>query len=72
VHDQPFRAVFTPRDWDQSTVINAPGQSQAPDSPHFADMARLWSAGEMVPLPFSDDAVRSSSESVLILVPAKK
>jgi penicillin amidase len=71
-HDQPFRAMFTSRDWDQSTVIVAPGQSESPDSPHFADMGRQWSAGEMVPLPFSDGAVQASSQSVLVLVPAKK
>jgi penicillin amidase len=64
--------MFTPGAWDQSTVIAAPGQSESPDSSHFADMARRWSAGEMVPLPFSDAAVHASSESVLMLVPAKK
>jgi penicillin G amidase len=64
--------MFTSLDWDQSTVIVVPGQSESPDSPHFADMGRRWSAGEMVPLPFSDSAVQASSESVLVLVPAKK
>jgi penicillin amidase len=72
LRDQPLRAMFTPGAWDQSTVIAAPGQSESPDSSHFADMARRWSAGEMVPLPFSDAAVHASSESVLMLVPAKK
>jgi penicillin amidase len=70
--DQQFRAQFTPRDWDQSTIINAPGQSESPDSAHFADLALRWSAGEMVPLVFSDAAVQANSESVLMLVPKRK
>ena len=70
--DQPFRARFTPHDWDQSTVINAPGQSESPDSVHFADLALRWSADEMVPLVFSDAAVQANSESVLMLVPKRK
>jgi hypothetical protein len=29
----------------ESTAINVPGQSGSPDSPHFADLATLWSSG---------------------------
>ena len=47
----------------------APGQSGAPDSPHFADLAPLWAKGEYVPLAFTDDAVNAAAESTLTLVP---
>jgi penicillin amidase len=69
--DQPFRAVFDPRSWDASRAINAPGQSESPDSAHFADLAVLWSAGEMAPLLFSDAAVKANAESTLMLVPRR-
>lgn len=69
--DQPFRAVFDPRSWDASRVVNAPGQSELPDSPHFADLAAVWSKGEMVPLAFSDDAIKANAEATLTLVPRR-
>jgi penicillin amidase len=70
-HDQQFQARFVASTWDQSRVVNAPGQSESPDSPHFADMAAAWSAGDMVPFVFSDAAVQANTEAVLLLVPAK-
>jgi penicillin G amidase len=67
--DSPVRAVFDPKNWDRSRVINAPGQSGSPDSPHFADLVRLWSAGEEFPLVFSDSAVEANAASTLMLIP---
>ena len=67
--DSPVRAVFDPKNWDRSRVINAPGQSGSPDSPYFADLARLWSAGQDFPLVFSDAAVEANAASVLMLTP---
>jgi penicillin amidase len=64
-----FQFAVDVTDWDQSRAIIAPGQSEAPDSPHFADLAPLWSRGDYVPLPFTDDAVRAAAETTLILVP---
>jgi acyl-homoserine lactone acylase PvdQ len=68
--DQPFQAGFDPRAWDDSHVVNAPGQSETPDSAHFADLARLWSAGEMFPLAFSESAVQAAADTTLMLLPA--
>jgi penicillin G amidase len=56
-------------DWDRSRGILAPGQSAAPDSPHFSDLAPVWARGEDVALPFSDAAVAAATENVLILDP---
>ena len=56
-------------DWDRSRGILAPGQSAAPDSPHFSDLASVWARGEDVALPFSDAAVAAATENVLILEP---
>ena len=48
-----------------------PGQSESPSSPHFSDLARMWSAGQELPLAFSEDAIRANAESTLTLVPKK-
>src|SRR5579862_7295964 len=65
----PTRARFDPRDWDRSQVMAAPGASASPGSPHYADLASVWSRGEMAPLLFSDDAVRKNAAETLTLVP---
>jgi penicillin amidase len=66
-----FSAIFDVADWDRSMATNAPGQSGSPTSPHFADLAKIWSAGEYFPLPFSDAAVQASAETTLTLVPRR-
>ena len=50
-------------------ATSAPGQSEWTGSPHFADLAKLWAAGEYFPLSFSDRAVQENLESTLILEP---
>lgn len=67
--DQPFQAIFDARDWDRSRIVNVPGESESPDSPHFADMAISWAAGELVLFVFSDSAVQANTQSVLTLLP---
>jgi acyl-homoserine lactone acylase PvdQ len=70
--DSTLRAVFDPREWDRSSIVVAPGQSESPDSPHFRDLANRWARGESVPLAFSDTAVQANAESTLTLVPRAK
>jgi penicillin amidase len=64
-----FHAIFDVGDWDRSRVIIAPGQSGAASSPHYDDLAALWSRGEDVPLPFSAEAVKAATREVLTLTP---
>ena len=66
-----FAAVFDVADWDRSVAQNAPGQSESPASPHFADLAKLWSEQQYFPLAFSEGAVAASSESTLTLTPQR-
>jgi penicillin amidase len=61
--------ILDAADWDRSVGMNAPGQSGAATSPHFADMARLWAEGNYVVLPFSEAAVQGAAETVLVLTP---
>ncbi len=65
-----FRAVFDLSDWDRAVVTNAPGQSGSAGSPHFSDLAKMWSNGEYFPLYFSETAVKANAESTLTLVPS--
>jgi penicillin amidase len=68
-HGASFRMVVDVGDWDRSVAINAPGQSGAPDSAHYDDLAPLWAAGEYVPLPYSEAAVDAATETVIRLLP---
>jgi acyl-homoserine lactone acylase PvdQ len=63
----PFSIAFDPADWDRSTAISAPGQSESPDSPNFADLAKLWSEGRSFQLAFTDGAVQAHAAATLTL-----
>lgn len=66
-----FRMVLDVGDWDASRVINTPGQSEDPDSPHFRDLFPLWAKGDYVPLAYSRAAVEAATERVIALTPAR-
>jgi penicillin amidase len=66
-----FSVGGAPGEWDRWWAMNAPGQSESPDSAHFGDLAALWAAGKTIPLPFSDAAVRSAAEATLVLIPRR-
>jgi penicillin amidase len=66
-----FLAIFDTADWDRSVVINPPGQSEWPQSPHFSDLARLWASEDYVPLAFNDEAVAANLETTLTLIPKR-
>jgi acyl-homoserine lactone acylase PvdQ len=66
---EPFAMIFNPTDWDRSMAISAPGQSGSPESAHFADLVKLWSAGEYFPLAFTERAVQANTEATLTLTP---
>jgi penicillin amidase len=68
--DQPVRLSIDVRSWDESRAMNAPGQSEDPNSRHFADLVGGWSGGALFPLVYSDGAVQAQSETTLTLTPA--
>ncbi len=45
-HAASMRAIYDLSDLDASQYMHAPGQSAHPLSPHYADLAPLWAAGE--------------------------
>jgi penicillin amidase len=65
------RMVMDVGNWDASRVINTPGQSGDPQSPHYRDLFPLWAAGTYVPLLYSRPAVEQGAETVWKLEPGK-
>ena len=65
----PFALAFDVHDWDRATASNPPGQSESPESAHFADLAARWSAGQPFALAFSEHAVQEHAETTLMLTP---
>lgn len=70
--DAPLRMTLDMSAWDRSRAINAPGQSDAPASPHYADAAQAWASDRMIELWFSEDAVKANAEATLTLIPAPR
>jgi penicillin G amidase len=56
--------------WDNSVIVNTPGQSGDPKSPHYRDLFPVWAKGEYVPLLFSRQAIDSQAERVIALTPS--
>lgn len=65
-----FRMVVDVGDWDNSRVINTPGQSGDPGSAHYDDMAPLWAAGRYVPMVFTRPAIEAAAALRITLTPA--
>jgi hypothetical protein len=64
-----YAFVFDVKDWDNSTGLNAPGQSAQPLSPHYGDLAPLWGEGKYMPMAFSRARVDAIARSTLMLQP---
>jgi penicillin amidase len=64
-----FRIVVDVGDWDGTLVMNSPGQSGDPASPHYADLFADWAKGGAFPLLYSRDRVEAVAEQRLRLVP---
>jgi penicillin amidase len=65
------RMVLDVGAWDNSMVVNTPGQSDDPMSAHYRDLFPLWAAGSYVPLRFSRAAVDEDAEDLMHFSPAR-
>jgi penicillin G amidase len=65
------RMVMDVGAWDNSVVINTPGESGDPQSAHYRDLFPAWVEGSYVPLRFSRASVDSDAEEVIHLTPAR-
>lgn len=64
-----FRLVVDVGGWDNSVVMNSPGQSGDPASPHYADLFAPWAADTAVPLLYSRDRIEAVAQERIRLVP---
>lgn len=55
--------------WDNSLMLNLPGNSNDPRSPHYRDLYAPWTSGEMRPMLFSRAAVDAHATARTILRP---
>src|SRR5690606_9524395 len=55
---------------DNSLCVTAPGQSGDPRSPHYADLAPVWAAGDYFPLLYSQARIAAQTEHRIVLLPA--
>jgi len=65
------RMVMDVGAWDNSVVVNTPGQSDDPMSAHYRDLFPMWAEGSYVPLRFSRAAVERDAEDHISLTPAR-
>ncbi|MFT5172365.1 MAG: penicillin amidase [Gammaproteobacteria bacterium] len=68
-HGVSWRMLADVGNWDACRVINSPGQSGDPASPHYADHFPLWAREEYVPLLFSRAAIEEALERHIVLLP---
>ena len=66
-----FRMVLDVGNWDASRAVNTPGQSGNPDSPHYRDLAPVWTAGQYFPLLYSRAAVEKETLQRIRLEPGR-
>ena len=66
-----FRMAVDVGDWDRTRVLNAPGQSGDPRSPHYADLLDRWATGDAFPLVYTRAAVEEAAEHRLTLRAAR-
>lgn len=67
-----FRIVVDVGGWDNSVVVNSPGQSGDPRSVHYADLFEVWAEDGVVPLLFSRKKVEAATEFRIELRPGKQ
>jgi penicillin G amidase len=58
---QSFRAVWDVGNWDAGGITLPQGESGEPGSGHYLDQAGAWISGQLLPLPYSDDAVKRAT-----------
>ncbi|MFI2511870.1 penicillin acylase family protein [Streptomyces tubercidicus] len=64
-----FKMALDVGGWDNSRVINAPGQSGDQRSKHYSDLHDKWSAGEYFPLLYSEQAIERNGGTRILLEP---
>ena len=65
-----WRQILDVGAWDNSVMVNSPGESGQPGSPHYADLLPLWDQGKYIPMLYSREAVEKHVSQRMVLEPA--
>jgi penicillin G amidase len=66
-----WRQILDVGAWDNSVMINSPGESGVPGSPHYSDLMPMWNQGKYIPMLYSRAAVEQHVSQRVVLEPAK-
>lgn len=64
-----LRLVMDVGGWDNSRIINGPGQSGDPASTHYDDHLQAWAKGDYVPFLYTREAIEPCIERRIVLTP---
>ncbi|HEY6937677.1 MAG TPA: penicillin acylase family protein, partial [Terriglobales bacterium] len=65
-----YREIIDVGNWDNSLVVNVPGESGQPGSTHYSDLLPLWDQAQYFPMLYSRGAVEKQAQDRLTLEPA--
>ncbi len=54
-----FRVLMDTKDWDQTLMINTPGQSGNPQSPFYGNLLKLWANDSYFPVYFTKRKIKT-------------
>lgn len=66
-HGATFRFLADTENWDQSLMINSPGQSGDPESPYYRNLFEIWAKQEYFPAYFTKEKIEKVAEERLML-----
>jgi penicillin amidase len=66
-----WRQILDVGAWDNSVMVNSPGESGVPGSPHYSDLMPMWDQGQYIPMLYSRAAVEQHASQRVTLEPAK-
>ncbi len=66
-----FRVLMDTKNWDNTLMINTPGQSGDYKSPFYSNLFSLWANDDYFPAYFSKSLIEKNKENETMLVPKK-
>ncbi|MFY9528598.1 MAG: penicillin acylase family protein [Candidatus Acidiferrales bacterium] len=67
-----YREILDVGNWDESEVVNVPGESGQPGSAHYSDLVPLWDQTRYFPMLYSRAAIEKQAKDRLVLQPASR
>jgi len=64
-----FRVLMDTKNWDNTLMINTPGQSGDYKSPFYSNLFSLWANDDYFPAYFSKSLIEKFKENETLLIP---